>query len=222
MFKPDLVANVTETDFAGCFFGGSQLLAAARITDTNKLVRGSKVTLEGSSSEGQKKLHTSRAVTRDGSNTISLIERTWAYLHITQILEQVKEKRLSGEDNKQLENEILLLSLQYKFVTPLTSLVIVKPCENRTLGSFELIDDQTYTVCSNPEVISVRNNLYSFVRIFVYLFCYSYVYTYSTQLSATIASYSTYAIMQKRFLVSYFCDKSTNKHAVCFKIVSVQ
>ena len=150
--KPDLVANVTETDFAGCFFGGSQLLAAARITDTNKLRRGSKVTLEGSSSEGQKKLHTSRHVTRD---EISLIERTWAYLQITQILEQVKEKRLSGEDNKQLENEILLLSLQYKFVTPLTSLVVVKPCENPTLGSFESIDDQTYTVCSNPEVILV-------------------------------------------------------------------
>ena len=142
--KSGLLENITNTDFAGCSFGGSQLLAAARVKDTNKLAKASRVELKGSSSEGKKILSTNQFITRDGSNASSLIERTWAYLQITQILEQVKQ--LSGEDKKQLENEILLLSLHYKFVTRLTSLVVVKPCENHTLGSLESIDDQGQTV----------------------------------------------------------------------------
>ena len=141
--KPGLVENITSTNFTGCSFAGSQLLAAAHIKNTKRLRRGSRVTLRGSSSEGQKILTTNKFITRNGSNTSSLIERTWAYLQIKDILEQVKQ--LSGEDKKQLENELLLLSLHYKFVTRLTSLVVVKPCENRTLGSLESIDDQGHT-----------------------------------------------------------------------------
>ena len=143
--KPGLVENITNTDFTtACSFGGSQLLAAARIKNTKRLMRGSQVTLRGSSSEGRKVLTTNQFITRNGSNTSSLIERTWAYLQITQILEEVKQ--LSGDDKKQLEKELLSLSLHYKFVTRLTSLVVVKPCENRTLGSLESIDEQGHTV----------------------------------------------------------------------------
>ena len=142
--KPGLVENITNTDFTGCSFDGSQFLAAARIRNNKRLAKGSEVTLKGLSSEGEKLLSTNRFISRNGSNTSSLIERTWAYLQITQILEQVKE--LSGDDKKQLEKELLLLSLHYKFVTRLTSLVVVKPCENRTLGSLESIDDQGHTV----------------------------------------------------------------------------
>ena len=141
--KPGLVENITNTDFTGCTFGGSQVLTAAHIKNTKRLMRGSRVTLRGSSSEGQKVLTANQFITRNGSNTSSLIERTWAYLQITQILEEVKQ--LSGDDKKQLEKELLLLSLHYKFVTRLTSLVVVKPCEDRTLGSLESIDDQGHT-----------------------------------------------------------------------------
>ena len=145
--EPGLVANITNTDFDGCFFDGSQFLAAAHITDTNKLTQGSQVTLEGSSSAGQEVLNTTQFLIRKGSNTTSIIERAWAYLQITRLLEQVK--KLSGEDKTNLENEILLLSLHYKFVTRLTSLVVVKPCENRTLGSLESVDDQGHTTSTS-------------------------------------------------------------------------
>ena len=145
--KPGLLENVTNTDFAGCSFGGSQILVAAHVKDTNEVTKASQVALKGSSSEGRKKLNTKRFITRDGSNASSLIERTWAYLQITQILEQAKT--LSGKDRKQLENKILLLSLHYKFVTHLTSLVVVKPCEKRTLGSLESIDDQGHAISSS-------------------------------------------------------------------------
>ena len=142
--KSSLVQNITNTDLAGCSFDGSQFLAAGRIRNNKRLTKGSELTLRGLSSEGQKILATNKFITRNGSNTSSLIERTWAYLQITELLEQVKE--LSGEEKKQLENELLLLSLHYKFVTRLTSLVVVKPCENRTLGSLESVDKQGHTV----------------------------------------------------------------------------
>ena len=142
--KQSLVQNITNTNLAGCSFDGSQFLAAGRIKNNKRLTKGSEVTLKGLSSEGQKLLSTNQFISRNGSNTSSLIERTWAYLQITELLEQVKE--LSGTEKKQLENELLLLSLHYKFVTRLTSLVVVKPCENRTLGSLESVDEQGHTV----------------------------------------------------------------------------
>ena len=142
--KPSLVENITNTGFTGCSFDGSQFLAAGRIRNKKRLAKGSEVTLKGLSSEGEKLLYTKRFISRNRSNTSSLIERTWAYLYITQILEEVKQ--LSGDDKKQLEKELLLLSLHYKFVTRLTSLVVVKPCENPTLGSLESVDEQGHTV----------------------------------------------------------------------------
>ena len=164
---PDLVENITNTNFTGCTFVGSQLLAAAHIKNTTRiknttcikntrrLMRCSQVTLRGSSSEGRKVLTTNQFITRNGSNTSSLIERTWAYLQITQILKEVKQ--LSGDDKKQLEKELLLLSLHYKFVTRLTSLVVVKPCENCTLGSLESIDDQGHTTVTTTSTTTTTN-----------------------------------------------------------------
>ncbi|NWW79720.1 ITIH4 inhibitor, partial [Climacteris rufus] len=54
-------------------------------------------------------------------------ERLWAYLTIQQLL----EKAISApeEEQKALEARALNLSLQYSFVTPLTSMVITKPSE---------------------------------------------------------------------------------------------
>jgi len=163
--KPGLVKNITKTNYAGCFFDGSQLLVAARIKNATKnakrLMHGSRVILTGSSSEGQKILTSNQFIAIYDSNTTSLIERTWAYIQITRALDQVKQ--LSGKDRKQLENEILLLSLHYKFVTRLTSLVVVKPCENHTLGSLESVDDKGHTTSTtNLVVVSM---IWSFMNI---------------------------------------------------------
>ena len=153
--KPGLVKNVTQTDFTGCFFDGSQLLVAGRIN--RALRRGSRVTLRGSSADGNKVLRSNRIINlQSGSNGTSLVERTWAYLQISQTLEIVK--KLSGEEKEALEKEILQLSLQYKFVTRLTSLVVVKPCENRTLGNLESVDDKGHTDNSPTVLPSITSS----------------------------------------------------------------
>uniref|UniRef100_A0A8C3V5T5 Inter-alpha-trypsin inhibitor heavy chain H3 n=1 Tax=Catharus ustulatus TaxID=91951 RepID=A0A8C3V5T5_CATUS len=56
------------------------------------------------------------------------IERLWAYLTIEQLLE--KRITATGEEKENLTAQALALSLMYKFVTPLTSMVVTKPEED--------------------------------------------------------------------------------------------
>ena len=61
-----------------------------------------------------------------------LVERMWAYKTIRHLL---KEKEKHGEDIekvKELKQKILEMSLKYKFVTPLTSMVVTKPDKSET------------------------------------------------------------------------------------------
>lgn len=51
------------------------------------------------------------------------LKRLWAYLTIQQLLEEAE----TSDDKEALEKEALDLSLKYSFVTPVTSLIVVKP-----------------------------------------------------------------------------------------------
>uniref|UniRef100_F6TPD8 Inter-alpha-trypsin inhibitor heavy chain 4 n=1 Tax=Monodelphis domestica TaxID=13616 RepID=F6TPD8_MONDO len=55
----------------------------------------------------------------------NFMERLWAYLTIQQLLE--KAVSASAEEKKSLEARALGLSLNFSFVTPLTSMVVTKP-----------------------------------------------------------------------------------------------
>jgi len=56
--------------------------------------------------------------------SISNIERLWAYLTVKQLLEK---SEISDMDKLALKKKALDLALKYSFVTPVTSLVVVKP-----------------------------------------------------------------------------------------------
>ncbi|XP_063223437.1 inter-alpha-trypsin inhibitor heavy chain H3-like isoform X2 [Bacillus rossius redtenbacheri] len=58
----------------------------------------------------------------------SFMERLWAYLSVQQLLEQ-QAAETQGNDTSASEQRALDLALKYGFVTPLTSLVVVKPNE---------------------------------------------------------------------------------------------
>ncbi|XP_076859132.1 inter-alpha-trypsin inhibitor heavy chain H3-like isoform X4 [Brachyhypopomus gauderio] len=58
------------------------------------------------------------------------VQRIWAYISVKQLLE--KEVTLEGEAKEAAKKEALDLSLKYKFVTPLTSMVVTKPQEEET------------------------------------------------------------------------------------------
>lgn len=57
------------------------------------------------------------------SKPVTHLERLWAYLSVKQLL----DARAVTQNKTRLEKEALALALKYSFVTPLTSLVVVKP-----------------------------------------------------------------------------------------------
>ncbi|CAL1526290.1 unnamed protein product, partial [Lymnaea stagnalis] len=59
-------------------------------------------------------------------NFAGIVEKMWAYLTIKQLLRE-KDKNLSDEKVEELDKKILDMSLKYKFVTPLTAMVVTKP-----------------------------------------------------------------------------------------------
>ncbi|XP_025076446.1 inter-alpha-trypsin inhibitor heavy chain H3-like isoform X2 [Pomacea canaliculata] len=57
----------------------------------------------------------------------AMTERSWAYLTIKQLLQQKEAFKTNETLVKELDTKILALSLQYHFVTPLTSMVVTRP-----------------------------------------------------------------------------------------------
>ncbi|KAI1234384.1 Inter-alpha-trypsin inhibitor heavy chain H4, partial [Lamprotornis superbus] len=81
----------------------------------------------------------------------NFIERLWAYLSIQQLLE--KAISAQEEDQKALEVQALDLSLQYSFVTPLTSMVVTKPQQKE-----ELANKPTEADNEEPDGVQVRGS----------------------------------------------------------------
>lgn len=80
------------------------------------------------------------------------LERAWAYLYVQQLLE---ENSLNEEKINASKAKALALSLEYSFVTPLTSLVVVKPNDT----SSKAIEQKTHS--SEEEPVSLSNRLAS-------------------------------------------------------------
>uniref|UniRef100_A0A1Y1ND92 Inter-alpha-trypsin inhibitor heavy chain H4-like n=1 Tax=Photinus pyralis TaxID=7054 RepID=A0A1Y1ND92_PHOPY len=68
------------------------------------------------------------------TNTVSNMERLWAYMSINQLLEK---KEASDADKEKLKKQALELALKYNFVTPVSSLVVVKPNDTSAVDTEE-------------------------------------------------------------------------------------
>ncbi|NXE55257.1 ITIH3 inhibitor, partial [Casuarius casuarius] len=123
------ISDLTKNNFKH-FYDGSEIVVAGRFIDPNQNSLTVDVKGEGpddtlSFTTQQDAEQTAKAFQEQEYIFGDYIERLWAYLTIEQLL----EKRISatGEEKKNLTAEILDLSLKYKFVTPLTSMVVTKP-----------------------------------------------------------------------------------------------
>ncbi|XP_052059435.1 inter-alpha-trypsin inhibitor heavy chain H3-like isoform X7 [Mytilus californianus] len=138
----DVTENATKTNF-DTFFNGKELVIAGKLSDDNIQVLNLLVTGNGVHGNVELELE-SDIQSRDPELTKAgdfekITERIWAYLTIKQLLEEA-----IGETNeiekKNLNDRALAMSLKYKFVTPLTSMVVIKPDE-RDLGDLEENED---------------------------------------------------------------------------------
>ncbi|NWV04968.1 ITIH3 inhibitor, partial [Ptilonorhynchus violaceus] len=126
------ISDLTTNSFKH-FYDGSEIVVAGRFVDSNQNhltvdVRGEGANDALSYTTQQDAEQTAQAFQEQEYIFGEYIERLWAYLTIEQLLE--KRITATGEEKENLTAEALALSLKYKFVTPLTSMVVTKPEEN--------------------------------------------------------------------------------------------
>ncbi|XP_010131120.1 PREDICTED: inter-alpha-trypsin inhibitor heavy chain H3 [Buceros rhinoceros silvestris] len=123
------ISDLTKNSFKH-FYDGSEIVVAGRFIDNNQNsltvdVRGEGANDVLSYTTQQDDEQTAKAFQEQEYIFGDYIERLWAYLTIEQLLE--KRIAATGEEKDNLTAEVLDLSLKYKFVTPLTSMVVTKP-----------------------------------------------------------------------------------------------
>ncbi|KAM9226952.1 inter-alpha-trypsin inhibitor heavy chain H3-like [Leptosomus discolor] len=123
------ISDLTKNSFKH-FYDGSEIVVAGRFIDNNQNsltvdVRGEGANDALSYTTQQDTEQTAKAFQEQEYIFGDYIERLWAYLTIEQLLE--KRIAATGEEKENLTAEALDLSLKYKFVTPLTSMVVTKP-----------------------------------------------------------------------------------------------
>ncbi|XP_053577185.1 inter-alpha-trypsin inhibitor heavy chain H3 isoform X2 [Bombina bombina] len=126
-YPENAVSNLTRNSFEH-YFGGSEIVVAGKISSNDLTSLTSEISAKGT--QDHLTFNTSGLVTeQQGYIFGEYIERLWAYLTIQQIME--KQVLATGEHKELLKNQTLALSLKYNFVTPLTSMVVTKPEENK-------------------------------------------------------------------------------------------
>ncbi|XP_069823203.1 inter-alpha-trypsin inhibitor heavy chain H3-like isoform X2 [Dendropsophus ebraccatus] len=130
-YPENAVADLTESNFKHYFEGG-EIVVAGRVTDND--LNSFIVDVKADGAEEPKKytenipLQMEDDVSKQQKYIFGdFTERLWAYLTIQQLL----EKRLYADPSEKanLTAQALELSLKFKFVTPLTSMVVTKPEE---------------------------------------------------------------------------------------------
>ncbi|XP_035675357.1 inter-alpha-trypsin inhibitor heavy chain H3-like isoform X2 [Branchiostoma floridae] len=129
-YPENLVTDLTPVDF-NTYFDGSELVVAGRLS--NEVGRTLDVSVVGNTVDSQLTLEKEVNVTAPHKALLNrqavgdFTQRLWAYLTIKHYLKQ----RLiaTPEEKTNLTAKALELSLKYNFVTPLTSMIVVKPEE---------------------------------------------------------------------------------------------
>ncbi|XP_062842872.1 inter-alpha-trypsin inhibitor heavy chain H3-like [Trichomycterus rosablanca] len=122
--------NLTKSSFS-LYYNGSEIVVAGRIADNSLETFQTEVIAV---SKNDNVTYQDSVSTKDVIDLLPqhehFIQRLWAYLTVKQLLE--KKVTLKGEEKEAATKQILELSLKYKFVTPLTSMVVTKPQEGET------------------------------------------------------------------------------------------
>ncbi|XP_075177845.1 inter-alpha-trypsin inhibitor heavy chain H3-like isoform X2 [Anomaloglossus baeobatrachus] len=145
-YPENAIADLTENSFKH-YFEGSEIVVAGRVTDNDLNSFFVDVKAEGAE-EPKKYTENVQLQSEDDADKQQkyifgdFTERLWAYLTIQQLL----EKRIFADPSEKanLTAQALELSLKFKFVTPLTSMVVTKPeekdKEEETLIADKLVD----------------------------------------------------------------------------------
>ncbi|EMP39757.1 Inter-alpha-trypsin inhibitor heavy chain H3 [Chelonia mydas] len=163
-YPENAISDLTQNNFKH-YYDGSEIVVAGRITDNDLNSLTADVKARGAEndvtfSEQADVEETAKALQEQEYIFGDYIERLWAYLTIQQLLE--KRTVTQGEEKENLTAEALELSLKYKFVTPLTSMVVTKPEDNEDKAAIadKLVEDPTHSYqYSSPSVPSLYTSV---------------------------------------------------------------
>ncbi|KAK1800039.1 hypothetical protein P4O66_006546, partial [Electrophorus voltai] len=150
--------NVTQASFTQ-YYNGSEIVVAGQITDNSletfqteviAISKHNNVTYQDSVS-----IIDFTDVLPEDEN---FIQRLWAYLTVKQLLD--RQLTLSDHEKEMVRKKALYLSLKYKFVTPLTSMVVTKPQEEQTQVAHKPSEEESkHDFSMNGELSSNGFNL---------------------------------------------------------------
>ncbi|XP_042308689.1 inter-alpha-trypsin inhibitor heavy chain H3 isoform X2 [Sceloporus undulatus] len=131
-YPENAISDLTQNHFKH-YYDGSELVVAGRITDNDLNSIIAEVKAHGAEdnmtfTEQADVEGTAKGFEDQQYIFGDYIERLWAYLTIQQLLE--KRNAAKGDEKANLTAQALELSLKYKFVTPLTSMIVTKPEDN--------------------------------------------------------------------------------------------
>ncbi|XP_007442992.1 inter-alpha-trypsin inhibitor heavy chain H3-like isoform X1 [Python bivittatus] len=131
-YAENAISDLTQNSFKH-FYDGSEIVVAGRITDNDLNSITAEVKAHGALED---LTYTEQADIEETAKAFEqqlyifgeYIERLWAYLTINEQLEA--RSVAQGDEKVNLTAKALEMSLKYKFVTPLTSMVVTKPEDN--------------------------------------------------------------------------------------------
>ncbi|XP_068108916.1 inter-alpha-trypsin inhibitor heavy chain H3-like [Hyperolius riggenbachi] len=153
-YPENAIADLTQNSFKQ-YFDGSEIVVAGRIIDNDLDFFTVDVKADGA----EESLNYTENVQIQDKDEVKeqqeyifgdFTERLWAYLTIQQLL----EKRVSADTSEKdsLKQKALDLALKFKFVTPLTSMVVTKPedkeKENETMIADKFVEAQSHLISS--------------------------------------------------------------------------
>uniref|UniRef100_A0A670YDL3 Inter-alpha-trypsin inhibitor heavy chain H3 n=1 Tax=Pseudonaja textilis TaxID=8673 RepID=A0A670YDL3_PSETE len=131
-YKENGISDLTQNSFKH-YYDGSEIVVAGRIIDNDLNSVTAEIKAQGALNEVT---YTEQADVEETIKALEeqqyifgeYIEKLWAYLTIQQLLEA--RSIAQGDEKENITAKALELSLKYKFVTPLTSMVVTKPEDN--------------------------------------------------------------------------------------------
>ncbi|GLH02926.1 UDP-sugar transporter UST74c [Gryllus bimaculatus] len=120
--------SITINHFHSYFKGGEIIVAGKyKVEDDvdDSLNFNNEVTGWNKKTEIHQKIQAKRKI--NIQEEVDLLERLWAYLTIQQLIKQQIAEGGSNKKNQTYKNVARKMALKYKFVTPLTSLIVMKP-----------------------------------------------------------------------------------------------
>ncbi|KAJ6667678.1 hypothetical protein lerEdw1_015999, partial [Lerista edwardsae] len=131
-YPENVIAELTQNKFKH-YYDGSEIVVAGRLTDNDINSIIAEVKAHGADDDLTYSDQGDAEETAEGLTEVDYIfggfhERLWAYLTVQQLLE--KRNAAKGDERANLTAQALEMSLKYKFVTPLTSMVVTKPEDN--------------------------------------------------------------------------------------------